>query len=95
MTDPTLLVLSSLANGDKHGYAMSKDIEAFAGVELQPATLYGAISRLEKRGLIEALPSEDRRRPYRLTERGAEALAAQARSLQAVATTALTRLAPA
>jgi len=34
MSDPTLLVLSSLAEGDKHGYAMMQDIEAFAGVRL-------------------------------------------------------------
>ena len=42
-SDPTLLVLASLADGDKHGYAMMTDILAFAGVELGPGTLYGAI----------------------------------------------------
>ena len=39
MTDPTLLVLSSLAEGDKHGYAMMQDIEGFSGVRLGPGTL--------------------------------------------------------
>jgi DNA-binding PadR family transcriptional regulator len=91
--DPSVLIMSSLASGPKHGYAVSKDIEAFAGVLLQPATLYGAVGRLEARGLIEALPPEDRRRPYRLTGRGANALAAHLNSLQSVATTGLRRLA--
>jgi DNA-binding PadR family transcriptional regulator len=93
--DPALLVLSSLADGPKHGYAMTKDIEEFAGVTLQPATLYGAIGRLETRGLIEALPAEDRRRPYRLTGVGAESLDSQLRRLQAIAKTGLHRLATA
>jgi DNA-binding PadR family transcriptional regulator len=92
-TDPSVLILSSLAAGPKHGYAMTKDIASFAGVSLQPATLYGAVGRLEARGLIEALPLEDRRRPYRLTGRGAEALTARLNSLESVATTGLRRLA--
>ena len=71
---PATLILSSLAEGEKHGYALTKDIETFAGVRLAPGTLYEALSRLEGQGLIEALPSEDRRRPYRLTTMGATAL---------------------
>ena len=74
--DPPVLILMSLADGDKHGHALLKDIEAFAGVKLGPGALYGAITRLEERGLIEALESDDRRRPYRLTAAGSEALAA-------------------
>jgi DNA-binding PadR family transcriptional regulator len=70
MADPTLLVLASLADGDKHGYAMMEDIQAFAGVRLGPGTLYGAITRLEGCGWIQALHSPDRRRPYRLTADG-------------------------
>lgn len=92
---PAILILSSLADGPKHGYSMSKDIEAFAGVLLQPATLYGAIARLEANDLIEALPADQRRRPYRLTGYGATVLAAQLRSVQTIATTGLTRLATA
>jgi DNA-binding PadR family transcriptional regulator len=91
--DPAVLIMSSLADGPKHGYAITKDIEDFAGVSLQPATLYGAVSRLEARGLIEALPAEERRRPYRLTASGAEALGAQLKRLQSVAVTGLRRLA--
>ena len=68
--DPSLLVMSSLADGPKHGYAMiaeSRDL----GLELGLGTLYGALNRLERLGLIEPLPAEDRRRPYRLTPAGA------------------------
>ena len=44
-------------------------------MKLGPGALYGAITRLEERGLIEALESDDRRRPYRITASGAEVLA--------------------
>jgi DNA-binding PadR family transcriptional regulator len=91
-TDPGLLVLSSLAAGPKHGYAITQDVEAVAGVRLGPGTLYGALSRLEDRGLIEALPAEDRRRPYRLTAAGTRALEEALRSLDRVVKTGLRRL---
>ena len=65
----------SLAGGAKHGHALLKDIEEFAGVKLGPGALYGAITRLEGRGLIEPLESDDRRRPYRITTAGSQALA--------------------
>jgi DNA-binding PadR family transcriptional regulator len=65
----------SLAGGARHGHALLKDIEEFAGVKLGPGALYGAITRLEERGLIEALDSDDRRRPYRITAAGSKALA--------------------
>ena len=92
-SDPSLLVMSSLADGPKHGYAMTKDIQRFAGVLLGPGTLYGALARLQHRGLIEALPADDRRRPYRLSDQGAKLLAARLESLQQVVTTGLRRLA--
>ncbi len=68
--DPNVLILTSLAAGAKHGHALALDIEEFFGVRLGPGTLYGAITRLEERGLIEALPADDRRRPYRITSTG-------------------------
>ena len=74
--DPPFLILTSLASGPKHGHALAKDIASFAGVELGPGALYGAITRLEERGLIEPLEGEDRRRPYRITSTGSESLAA-------------------
>src|ERR1035437_9231909 len=70
VSDPTLLVLASLAEGEKHGYAMMEDIQRFAGVRLGPGTLYGAITRLEERGWIRPLASDDRRRPYAITGAG-------------------------
>ena len=73
------LILSSLADGDKHGYALTKDIEHFAGVRVAPGTLYEALARLEGQGLIEALPTEERRRPYRLSAAGAAALESHVR----------------
>jgi DNA-binding PadR family transcriptional regulator len=81
MSDPSLLVLASLAGGDKHGYAMMQDIQQFAGTRLGPGTLYGAITRLEQRGLIRGVDSDDRRRPYTLTALGQRELQAQLASL--------------
>lgn len=92
LTEPAVLVLTSLADGPKHGYALAKDIEAFAGVRLGPGTLYGALSRLEGRGWIEALPAQDRRRPYRITSAGASELAAHLAAAQQITTTGLRRL---
>jgi DNA-binding PadR family transcriptional regulator len=89
---PATLILSSLAGGDKHGYALTKDIEAFAGVRLAPGTLYEALARLEKQGLIEALESQDRRRPYRLTASGAAALEANLNAQRTVVEVGLKRL---
>jgi DNA-binding PadR family transcriptional regulator len=91
-TDPGLLVLASLAEGPKHGYAITSDVEQMAGVNLGPGTLYGALSRLEARGLIEALPAEGRRRPYRLTGAGRVALAEELQTLERVARDGLARL---
>jgi DNA-binding PadR family transcriptional regulator len=91
-SDPSLLILSSLAGGPKHGYAMMEDIEALAGVKLGPGTLYGAIARLEQRGLIEPLPSDDRRQPYRLTGLGVTFLREQLVTLQGIAESGLRRL---
>jgi DNA-binding PadR family transcriptional regulator len=70
VSDPTILILASLAEGDKHGYAIMEDIRAFAGIRLGPGTLYGAITRLEDRGWIRAVKSESRRQPYRITDEG-------------------------
>jgi DNA-binding PadR family transcriptional regulator len=89
---PATLILSSLADGAKHGYALTKDVEAFAGVRLAPGTLYEALSRLEGQGLIEALESQDRRRPYRLTAAGALALRAHLDDQRRVADVGLRRL---
>jgi DNA-binding PadR family transcriptional regulator len=93
--EPAVLILISLADGPKHGYAMTEDIDAVADVRLGPGTLYGAIARLESRGLIERLDAEDRRNPYRLTALGEKALRARLASLQAIARIGQRRLASA
>jgi len=77
MTDPTVLILASLAEGDKHGYAIMEDIQTFAAIRLGPGTLYGAITRLEKCGWIRAVNSDSRRQPYHLTADGAAELKKQ------------------
>ena len=90
--DPGLLILASLADEAKHGYAITTDIAAEVGVTLGPGTLYAALTRLEKHGLIEGLPADGRRRPYRLTAAGAAELSAQARRMQRLASLSLGRL---
>jgi DNA-binding PadR family transcriptional regulator len=92
-SEPALYILISLADGPKHGYAMTQDIEAVAGHKLGPGTLYGAIARLESRKWIEPLPAEDRRRPYRLTAAGQKVLRHRLESLRAVARVGRARLA--
>jgi DNA-binding PadR family transcriptional regulator len=94
--EPPVLILTSLAEGPKHGYALTKDIEQFAGVSLGPGTLYGAIGRLEERGLIEPAPvpgrSDERRRPYRITAGGRAALEAAVRDMRTLADEGAARL---
>jgi len=92
--EPAVLILTSLAGGPKHGYALTKDIELFAGVTLGPGTLYGAIARLEERGLIEPEPvgSDERRRPYRITGTGRVALEAAVHEMRKLADEGATRL---
>ncbi|HEY6623991.1 MAG TPA: PadR family transcriptional regulator [Acidimicrobiales bacterium] len=91
--DPPVLILTSLASGPKHGHALAKDIESFAGVVLGPGTLYGAITRLDQRGLIQPLAADDRRRPYRITEAGRSALASTLTGMRALADEGTARLA--
>jgi DNA-binding PadR family transcriptional regulator len=91
-SDPPLLVLASLADGAKHGYAMIEDIVQMCGTRLGPGTLYGAITRLDREGLIEALASRERRQPYRLTAEGRRVLRARLATLHSFARTGLKRL---
>ena len=91
--DPGFLILVSLSAGERYGYAMMEDIEAFAGVRLGPGTLYGALERLERDGLVTAVGSDDRRRPYRLTESGRALLRTRVSAIHAIARTARARLA--
>jgi DNA-binding PadR family transcriptional regulator len=91
-SDPRLLVLASLADEPKHGYAMTRDIQATMNVRLSAGTLYAVISRLEAAGLIEALGTADRRRPYCITPAGAAALAQQAERMSQLSSLLQARL---
>ena len=90
--DAALLILTSLAGGAKHGYAMIEDIASITGVRLGPGTLYGAISRLESEGMIQALESSDRRRPYQISARGRRRLEAEIGGMKGLVATGLRRL---
>ena len=91
-SDPGLLVLGSLASGPKHGYAITEDVAGTTGARLGPGSLYGALARLEQRGLVRALPSEDRRKPYEITAAGAAVLRERAEAMRSFSRTALRRL---
>jgi len=84
VADARLLVLVSLTDGPKHGYAIQTDVEDFAGIHLGPGTLYGALNSLERDGLLEALPSGQRRQPYRLTADGRQRLREQLEDLDRI-----------
>jgi transcriptional regulator len=78
-----LLLLSLLEDRPRHGYEIGKLIEARSGgrLKFRISSLYPILCRMEGRGWIEGRwvekPGERRRRFYRLTKRGVEALAAQ------------------
>jgi DNA-binding PadR family transcriptional regulator len=90
--EPSLYILVSLSDGPKHGYAIMTDVEAISGTPMGPGTLYGALARLERRGLIEPLEAVDRRRPYRLTDLGETIVRGQLERLRALSRTGLERL---
>ena len=93
-SDPALLILGSLASGPKHGYAIVQEVEETTGITMGPGTLYGALPRLEARGLVRALPGDDRRRPYELTAEGAKVLRARLEAMRSFASRGLAALAP-
>src|SRR5256885_37877 len=76
--DPSVLILTSLAEGPKHGYAIMTDVAEFSGVGMEPGTLYGALARLERQGWVKPPGTEARRRPYPITAAGLASSAASA-----------------
>ena len=90
--EPALLILVSLGEGPKHGYAIMAAARELTGEPLGPGTLYATLSRLEERGLIEALPADDRRRPYRLTADGAAVLRTQLEGIEGIVRAGLARI---
>lgn len=91
LTESTFLILLSLAQGAKHGYAIMKDVKALSGgrVQLSTGTLYGALKRLLSQSWIqraEVVPDASRpglpRRAYVLTDMGRRVLGAEVGRLQ-------------
>jgi DNA-binding PadR family transcriptional regulator len=93
--DPSVLILTSLSDGPKHGYAIMADVAAFSGAGMEPGTLYGALSRLERRGWVRPLATQERRRPYEITAAGQEVLTAQLTAMQQIVRVARGRIATA
>jgi len=91
--EPSLLILVSLSAGPKHGYAIMEDSATIGPRRIGAGTLYAALARLERLGMIEPLPADgSRRRPYRLTALGATTLKAQLERLHDLSETGLARL---
>jgi DNA-binding PadR family transcriptional regulator len=94
--DAQLLVLTVLADGEKHGYAINTGIKELTGARLGPGSLYGALARLEARQLIESsaepVDAKDRQRIVRITAAGREALRAQLEQMARVAQVGLRAL---
>lgn len=88
-------MLTALLDGPKHGYAIIEDVQASTDIRLGPGTLYGALAKLEQRGLIRALEAEDRRRPYEITSNGRDAVAEHIAMWERVVSTAKGRAGPA
>jgi DNA-binding PadR family transcriptional regulator len=93
MPTAAVLILSSLAEGPRHGYAVRKDIGRRSGEEITPGitTLYRLLKQLLDDGLVEessARPApeldDERRRYYRITPAGRRALAAEIKRLERV-----------
>lgn len=98
MTEPAFFVLTALLDAPRHGYGIVADVAELSRerVKLKIGSLYGVLDRLVGDGLVE-LDREEAwqgrlRRYYRLTERGRNALAAEADRLAANARIASTRL---
>lgn len=98
LQEPTFLILTALAGGAQHGYGIMTDVGQLSGgrVKLHAGTLYAALDRLARQGLVEAEREEivggRLRRYYRLTPPGAQRLAAEVERLRAHAAIAATRL---
>jgi DNA-binding PadR family transcriptional regulator len=92
LAEKSVLILASLAGGPKHGYVVIQDVRNFAGIKLGPGTLYGCLATLEESGLVEALPPEERRHPYRITPLGVQMLHERLSASARVAAVGLARI---
>jgi DNA-binding PadR family transcriptional regulator len=94
--DAQMLVLTVLAEGPLHGYAINTAIEELTGRKLGPGSLYGALSRLEARGLIGpaegTAASPERHRTMRITDDGREQLRAELQQMARISAAGLRAL---
>ncbi|WP_335871490.1 PadR family transcriptional regulator [Bacillus sp. 2205SS5-2] len=91
-SEPTLFILISLAEGNKHGYVIMEYIRNSYDIKIGPGTLFGAISRMEKLKLIEAIPSKDRKKPYQITSKGRQYLQKKLKEIETVTKLGFERL---
>ena len=92
-SEPAVMILVSLAESPKHGYAITDDIERITGHRPGPGTLSGAIARLESQGFIKSLKADHHRVPYALTVDGTRALKARLDAMSRVSRVGFERLA--
>jgi DNA-binding PadR family transcriptional regulator len=94
--DAQMLVLTALADGPLHGYAINTAIEELTGRKLGPGSLYGALSRLEARELIrptgEAAEAQERHRTMQITDAGRDTLRAELEQMARVSQAGLRAL---
>jgi DNA-binding PadR family transcriptional regulator len=97
LTPAVLHILLALADEERHGYGIMKEVEGRSGGEMRlgPGTLYGAIKRMLADGLIEESDErpdpeldDQRRRYYRITDFGRRVAGAEAGRLQELVSTA-------
>lgn len=91
LTPAVLQILLSLADEERHGYGIMREVEDRGGVRLGPGTLYGSIKRMLVGGLIEESDErpdpeldDSRRRYYRITDFGRRVAGAEAARLESL-----------
>jgi DNA-binding PadR family transcriptional regulator len=93
LTPAVFHILLALAGGERHGYAIMRDVEQMSGgkVAMGPGTLYGSIKRMLASGLIvetgirpDPQLDDQRRRYYQMTSLGSGVLAAESRRLESL-----------
>ena len=98
LTPAVFHILLALAEGQRHGYAILKDVErqTDGAMRMGPGTLYGTLQRLMEHGLVDeapgpARPIDERRRYYQLTKSGRAALKVEVERMEVLVRTARAR----
>jgi DNA-binding PadR family transcriptional regulator len=102
LSEQAFFILLSLSSGQKHGYAILKDVESFSAgaLLLSTSTLYGALGRMQEQDLIVCVSVDDGEKPrpglprkfYELSETGRRLLMAETQRMQALVLLAEQRL---